>query len=68
MGNTESQYQGYIKENHMNAAMAQFAVQIVSQVVPNHKHMNMTNRFGELPTYEWTFDEQDIMDKNRCGI
>lgn len=58
MGNAESQYKGYIKENHMSTAMTEFAVQIVSQVVPNHKHMNMTNRFGNLPTYAWSFDAQ----------
>ena len=58
MGNTESRYKGYIKENHMSASMTEFAVQIVSQVVPNHKHFTLTNRVGEYPTYKWTFDEQ----------
>ena len=58
MGNAESQYKGYIKENKMNAAMTEFAVEIVSQVVPEHKHFTLTNRFGEEPTYKWTFDEQ----------
>ncbi|CAJ0584239.1 unnamed protein product, partial [Mesorhabditis spiculigera] len=62
MGN-ELSYKQYVKEQNMaDTAMVDHAALCVGRIYPKHKSMRMTNRFGELPTYEWSFDEQAIMD------